>query len=144
VASREISLGDVRGWLDAGWRGEHASYIVLLGHFALRRAHHDGDARRLLDEAATKGATSGWPYPVIRYLRKEIDGKALLAAATDHDRMTGAQTFLSLDLIESGRPADALPGLTWVKNYGNRSSLEYDIAVAEIDRIGATTTAARP
>jgi hypothetical protein len=95
-------------------------------------------------EVPTGKAPAGWPYPAIRYLRKEIDGKALLAAATDHDRMTEAQTFLGLDLIESGRPADALPGLTWVKDYGNRSSLEYDIAVAEIDRIGATTTAARP
>jgi hypothetical protein len=88
--------------------------------------------------------TAGWPGPAIRYLRKEIDGKALLAAATDNDKMTDAQTFLGLDLIESGRSADALPGLKWVRDYGNKKSIEHDIAVAEIDRIEATTTAVRP
>jgi lipoprotein NlpI len=141
VAGRDINPGDVRDGLDATpARGEYSTYIVLLGHFALRRAHHDGDARRLLDEATTKIDTTDWPYPVIRYLRKEIDGKALLAAATDNDKMTDAQTFLGLDLIESGRSADALPGLKWVRDHGRKSFIEHDIAVAEIDRIGATTT----
>jgi tetratricopeptide (TPR) repeat protein len=144
VASREIALGDVRGWLDAaGWRDEQAPYIVLLSHFALRRAHHDGDARRLLDEAASKIDTTAWPYPVVRYLRKEIDGKALLAAATDHDKMTEAQTYLGLDLILSDRAKDALPGLEWVRDHGNKAFFEHDIAVAELDRIEATN-AARP
>jgi hypothetical protein len=58
--------------------------------------------------------------------------------------MTEAQTYVGLDLIESGRSTDALPGLKWVRDYGNRSSLEYNIAVAEIDRVEAPTTAARP
>jgi hypothetical protein len=58
--------------------------------------------------------------------------------------MTEARSFLGLDLILSGRSADALPGLTWVEDYGNEAYFEHDIAVAEIDRIEATTTAARP
>jgi hypothetical protein len=58
--------------------------------------------------------------------------------------MTGAQTYLGLDLIESGRSADALPGLKWVRDHGNKAFIEHDIALAEIDRIEATTTAARP
>jgi hypothetical protein len=46
------------------------------------------------------------------------------------------QTFPGLDLIESGRSADALPGLKWVRDHGNKRFVEHGIAVVEIDRIG--------
>jgi tetratricopeptide (TPR) repeat protein len=146
-ASREITLSDCLEWLDAtGQRGGQTPYILLISHFCLRRAHHDDDARRLLDEATRRTDTTRWPGPIIRYLRREIDGKALLAAATDKGKMTDAQVYLSLAQVLAGRPEEALPRLRWVRDHGDTTSLEYLIAVAELDRIeaGQKITASRP
>jgi hypothetical protein len=50
---------------------------------------------------------------------------------------------LGIDLIVSGRAVEGLPGLKWVRDYGNKAFIEHDIAVAEIDHIEAAAIAAR-
>ncbi|HEY2154170.1 MAG TPA: hypothetical protein VGH33_00975 [Isosphaeraceae bacterium] len=145
ASGRGGALDEIRGWLDqAGWRDDRAFYVVILGHFCLRRAHRDDDARRLLDQAVEKGDTSGWPYPVLRYLRREIEAKELLAAADDDFKMMLAQLYVGLDLALAGRAEAALPYLRWVKEHGDRSPVGYEIAVAEIDRIDRDKPATRP
>jgi tetratricopeptide (TPR) repeat protein len=142
VASRDFAVADVRNALDSsGWRDKNSLYLVIFGHFGLRRTHHEEEARGLLDEAAGRVNREIWPYPVVRFLRKEIDRKALLASATDNDKMTEAQVYLGLDSIVSGRSEEALPRLQWVKDNGTRSFIEYDIALAELDRIEGSKAA---
>ena len=94
----------------------------------------EDEARRLLDEGAEKCDSTAWPYPVLRYLRREIDAKALLATATDGDKRTEASTYLGLDLELAGKTSEAVEQFQWVKDYGNASFWEYPIAVAELDR----------
>jgi len=79
--------------------------------------------------------TAAWPYPVIRYLRGEIDQKALLAAATETDKMTEARCYLGLDLALKGQTAEAREHLLWVKEHGTPSFIEYTAAVAELERL---------
>jgi tetratricopeptide (TPR) repeat protein len=146
IASRKGAASDARTYLGLrGWRDDHSLYAVLIGHFGYRQMHRDAEARQILDEAASKGDTSAWPYPVIRYLRREIDEKALLDAAGDNDKMTVARAYLGLDLSLSGRPEEALPHLRWVKEHGNRDYIQYALALAEIDRIeGRKAVSTRP
>ncbi len=118
-----------------GWRGEYSQYAVLLGYFGSRRAGKAEAARRFLDDAAAKCDTAAWPYPVIRYLRGEIDQNALLAAATDTDKMTVARCYLGLDLAKKGKTAEAREHFLWVKEHGNPGFTEFTIALAELDRL---------
>jgi len=84
LTGSERAVDDERKALELeGWRGEYSQDAVLWGHFGSRRAGKAEAARRFLDEAAARCDTAAWPYPVIRYLRGEIDAKAVLAAATD-------------------------------------------------------------
>ncbi len=46
-----------------------------------------------------------------------------------------ACAYLGYDLSLSGKAADAVPHLRWVKEYGNRNFVEYPLAVLELHRI---------
>ena len=80
-----------------------------------------------------------WPFPVFRYLRREIDEKTLLAAATDNEKMTQARTYLGLDLELAGRTDEVAAQFHWVQERGNKNLPEYDIAVAELKRLPGKT-----
>ena len=73
---------------------------------------------------------------MIRYLRGEIDQKALLALASDTEKMTEARCYLGLDLAFKGQTAEAREHLLWVKEHGVPILTEYTIAVAEMERLG--------
>ncbi len=118
-----------------GWRGRLSQYAMLLGHFSARRAGRSDDANKLLEAAASQCDTAAWPYPVVKYLRGEIDESKLMAAATDNDKMTEARCFLGLDMEQKGRKEEALAHFRWVKEHDNPSSYGYTIALGELDRL---------
>ena len=121
-----------------GWRGEYSQYAVLWGYFGLRRAGNADSAKRLLDDAAARCETTAWPYPVIRYLRGELDQTAMLAAASDNDKMTVARFYLGLDLALKGRYEEAREHYRWVKEHGNPSLFQFTRALAELDKLAGT------
>jgi tetratricopeptide (TPR) repeat protein len=118
-----------------GWRGNLSMYAVLMGHFAARRAGQGSQAKALLDEAAARCDTSAWPYPVVKYLRGEIDEAGLLAAAIDTDKMTVARCFLGLDALEKGRREVAEAHFRWVKEHGNPGFFAYAMSLAGLNRL---------
>jgi lipoprotein NlpI len=118
-----------------GWRGYSSLYAVTMGHFAARRDGHADQAKALLDEAASRCDTSAWPYPVVKYLRGEIDESKLLAAATDDDRMTEVHCFLGLKSLNENKKSAALSHFLWVKEHGNPSLTQYAISLIELDRL---------
>ena len=127
-----------------GWRGEYSQYAVLWGYFGLRRAGNADSAKRLLDDAAARCDTTAWPYPVIRYLRGELDQTAMLAAASDNDKMTVARFYLGLDLALKGRYEEAREHYRWVKEHGNPSFFQFNHALAELDKLEGTGLSSAP
>ena len=127
-----------------GWRAEHSQYAVLWGYFGLRRAGNADSAKRLLDDAAARCDTTAWPYPVIRYLRGELDQTAMLAAASDNDKMTVARFYLGLDLALKGRYEEAREHYRWVKEHGNPSLFQFTHALAELDKLEGTGFSSAP
>jgi lipoprotein NlpI len=123
----------------AGWRDISSPYSVLLAHFGNRQAKRDDEARKILDEATTQIDANAWPNVVLRYLRREITAQNLLTAAMNNDQMTEARAYLGMDLALSGKKEEALGHLTWVKEYGNRTFLEYVMAVTELKRLEGNT-----
>lgn len=82
------------------------------------------------------GVRRTWPYPVIAYMGGELSCDALVTAASNNDRKTGAHAYLGMDLLVGGRIADAREHFLWLKEYGNKRFLEYTLAVAELARLG--------
>ena len=117
-----------------GSKGDLAQHAVLLGSFAARHAGDEVRAKEFLSEPVGK-PDEVWPYPVIKYLRGEIDEAALLKLATNDDKQTEARSFLGMDLALKGRKDEAIAHFRWVKVRGNRKFIEYVIAVAELDRL---------
>ena len=120
-----------------GWRGEVPIYAVVLGHFAAIQAGHGEQAKAFLDDAAAHCDKETWPYPIVKYLRGELDEAKLLAAAVDNDKMTEVHGYLGVDLLQKGQKGPATAHFRWVKEHGNPTFVEYIIALAELDRLEA-------
>ena len=132
------AVADAKSYLKIkGWRGNNSLYVVFIGYFALRQMQQTDAANRFLDDALSKAKKNDWPFPVLRYLRKETKEQDLLAIASDIGRMTEARTYIGLDLSLSGKVEDALGHLNWVKLNGKKSYSEYRFALSEIARIEA-------
>ena len=104
MTRRDGALNGLKMVLDLdGWRKDLSLYAVLLGHFAAQRDGQGDRAKTLLEDAATRCDTSAWPYPIVKYLRGEIDEPKLLAAATDKDKMTEVRCYLGLEVLKKAK-----------------------------------------
>lgn len=110
-------------------------YGVLIAYLGFRQANQQAEADTFLNQATSKIKGRDWPYPVVRYLRKELTSDQLLALATDQGKMTEARTYIGLDISLPDHSKDALEHLLWVKANGNREYFEYPLAVEELGRI---------
>ena len=135
---RDKAVADARATIGlAGWKDDAAIYATLIGVFAARRSNRDAEAKRLLDEASAHCDSSAWPYPVVRFLRGEIDEPALLALGVDDEKRTEIHCFLGVDHALSGRDDRARQHLLWVKEHGSPCYVQYVIGLAELDRLDA-------
>jgi tetratricopeptide (TPR) repeat protein len=127
---------DARTFLDlTNWHNERSQYMVIVAVLGYKAAGRDADENKILGLAAKRCNSTEWPYPVIQYLSGDLTTQALLALATDNDRMTEARAYLGLDLSIGGRREEALEQLRWVKANGNKRFIEYPFALSEINRI---------
>jgi tetratricopeptide (TPR) repeat protein len=132
----EKAIADFNEYLRLdGWKGSRSLYAVIFGHFVALRDGRNDQAKSFLDDAAARCDKSVWPYPVVEYLRGESNQAKLLATATDNDKMTEARCFLGLDLIQKKDKDSARIHFRRVKDHGNPRSVEYWIALSELDRL---------
>jgi hypothetical protein len=118
-----------------GWQEDLSIYAVILRHFSARRGGKDSEAKSIVDEAVAQCDASAWPFPIIRYLRGELDERALFVAASDSDKTTDVRCFLGVELLVRGKKEAALTHFRWVKEHGDSAVAGYDIALAELDRL---------
>ncbi|HWE36708.1 MAG TPA: hypothetical protein VG406_09085 [Isosphaeraceae bacterium] len=117
-----------------GWKSNDAVYSALIGRVAARRAGKDEEAKRFLDEAKARGK-AGWPAPIVAFFRGDLDADGLLAAAKDVDEQTEAHGFLGLDLALRGKTDEAIEQLRWVERQGSPASVQYGMALVELERL---------
>ncbi len=108
------------------------------------RPPDEAKAKAFLEDAPGKLKVDSWPYPVVKMLRGEIDEPALLAAAIDDDKRTEARCYLGIDAALKGHKDQALAHFRWVRDHGNPTYYEYEIAVAELDRLEKPATKSTP
>jgi tetratricopeptide (TPR) repeat protein len=141
----EEAASDARACLKiVGWRSYPSQYMALLGYFGYRMAGQPEEARLILQEATLSADISAWPFPVIRYLKREINLEQLLILANNNDQRTEAHGYAGLDLLISGSKEEALELFRWVEEYGNREFVEYKLAVAELTRMNVLNTPGQP
>lgn len=136
LANGEAAASDAQAALKMkGWRDRSSAYLALIQYFGWREAKRDEDARKILDEAMSQLDPNTWPYPVMRYLRREITAVDLLKTSMNNDETTEIRAYLGMDLLLSGKREEALDNFKWVKEYGNRNFVEYPLAVGEMARL---------
>ncbi len=109
-------------------------YAPILGHFAARNAGDEAASKKILKHAVDQG-NKDWPIPIVKFLRGDIDEKALLALATDNDKLTEAHCYLGMDHGLRKRTEQAIAHFRWVRDNGNPSFIEFGISVAELERL---------
>jgi tetratricopeptide (TPR) repeat protein len=107
---------------------------VVFGYLAARQAGDEPAAKRFLRDSAGR-VDETWPYPVVQFLRGDIDEAALLKMSTDDDKRTVARCVLGMDHAINGRKEEALTHFRWVKQHGKTDNTAYTIAVTELKRL---------
>ena len=131
------AAADARRYLSAhGWRTSTSVYLAVIGHLGYREAGMGEEAQAILDEAAARADTGGWPFALVRYLRGELGGDELLGLAGDNDKKTEAHAYMGMDLLLKGEREAARAHFEWVRDYGNKRFFEYPLALAELKRLG--------
>ncbi|HSS19199.1 MAG TPA: tetratricopeptide repeat protein [Pyrinomonadaceae bacterium] len=140
----DAAAGDAYSYLTTkGWRDEHSQYLALVWYFALRKGQHAAFATKILQDAVAKLDSSDWPYPVVQFLNHTLTETEMLAQANNDDKLTEAHAYAGLELSLNGDSKAALEHLRWVKDKGNRSFVEYGLAMAELDRLEHAADAAK-
>jgi lipoprotein NlpI len=118
-----------------GWRDTSAPYAAFAAYFGYRKDKLLSEADGLLDEMASKLNASEWPYPVIKYLKRNITAQQLISSAKDNDELTEAHAYLGMDLVLSENRDEGITHLQWVSEKGNRNFVEYRMALGELKRL---------
>jgi tetratricopeptide (TPR) repeat protein len=118
-----------------GWQDDSAPYAALAAYFGYRMDKLSAEAGGLLEEMAAKLDAKVWPYPVIKYLKRQITAQQLISLAKDNDELTEAHAYLGMDLSLDGKRAEAVAHLQWVKEKGNPGFVEYELALGELKRL---------
>ncbi|HEY9788001.1 MAG TPA: rhomboid family intramembrane serine protease [Candidatus Obscuribacterales bacterium] len=110
-----------------GWKESLTPYVVLLSILSHRHIN-DSDGERAIEAQADQFLNqSAWPFPIILYFEGKVSRQQLMASANDTDKLTEANAYVGLDLLNKGQTEEALPLLDWVKKQGNQTFDEYDL-----------------
>jgi lipoprotein NlpI len=118
-----------------GWGSPASGPAAIVGWMAARRAKDDATARRILDDAAANLDRAAWPYPVIRFLRREIDEAELLKLADGTGRDVEARFGVAFAQVLDGRADRAREGFRRLAEDADIGSTEYVVSIAELDRL---------
>lgn len=89
-------------------------------------------ARAQLKDRMNQIQSSDWPMALAKFLAGDLDKEAVLRDAKTSTRLTEAHTFIGLlDKLQSN--AGSTAEFAWVKEQGDRNSLAYAVAVAELE-----------
>jgi lipoprotein NlpI len=114
----------------------HPMYGAILEFEALRLAGKPDQAKKHIDAVVSRLDSSKWPFPIVRYLRGEIDEAALIAVATDNDKQTEVHCYLGYQDLINGDKVKAQEHFRWVAEHGPKTFIETELARAELERMG--------
>lgn len=124
-------ISDAHQYLDVeGCKDPRGQNIILLAFFAFRELGKFEEANNFLKQTYTQCDRSGWPYPVLQYVVKEITAKELLAAAKNEQQKADAETFIVYSQYQEpdAKTPETIQKLEWVVSLNYRDSVSYVLA----------------
>lgn len=105
---------------------------ALLAYDGLLRCDRASEAASFMDDCLQKGPKDKWPYQVFQFLKKDIDGEALLKSAQNPAQQTDAHAWLGITALRGGDRDKALSELSWCKQEGDTKQLSYVLLAAAL------------
>jgi lipoprotein NlpI len=118
-----------------GWSDDSAPYAALTAYFGYRKDKREDEAAKLIEEMSSKLDANAWPYPVIKYLDRQMTAQQLISSARGRDELTEARAYAGMDLSLGGNRDEAVVHLRWVKEKGEQGPGQYAMALGELRRL---------
>ena len=128
--SNEV-ISDAHKYLDVeGCKDPRGQNVILLAFFAYRELGKFDDATNFLKRTAALCDAKMWPYPVIRYIQKELTEDELLALAKNEQQTADARTFIIYSHYQEpdGKTPEAIKQLQEVVELNLRDSVSFVLA----------------
>ncbi|PYR75591.1 MAG: hypothetical protein DMF86_14900 [Acidobacteria bacterium] len=130
IGKDEAVLSDVEAYArEAGWTDEGTLYTAILGVLANLRLGRPDDAAALSARALRAIAPESWHAALFDFLGGTLTADALLRRAKDNGDRTEAHTYIGIRAAIAGRKDEAVAHLTWVRDRGSRTYVEYPLAL---------------
>ena len=129
------ALAELKAILDrGGWQSQFAIDSAIVGHFAALRSNRNDEAHAILNEASAHGDKEAWPFPIVQYLRGEIDEPKLKATA-HNDQLAEVHCCLGLEALQKGKIDRARSHFRKVKELNKPESTYFLIGLVELARL---------
>jgi len=113
-------------------------YIVLAGYLGVRKIGKTNDAKTFLTKWISQGDSTSWSLNLMKYFDGVITRDQLLTLSTDNKKLTESRTYIGELLLLESKTSDAVEQFKWVTSNGEKSFTEYELAKAELKRIGGS------
>jgi tetratricopeptide (TPR) repeat protein len=88
-------ISDAHGYLDVeGCKDPRGQEVIIMALFAFRELGKFEDGKNFLTNTSAQCNTGVWPYPVLRYLKGEINAAQLETEAKNEQQKADAKTFI--------------------------------------------------
>lgn len=116
----------------SGIKGEAAPYGIMIGYLALRKSGDADTADAFVKDWLKLLKPDAWSTEVLKFFAGKLTADELLAMANDNDKLTEAHAYIGEVLLAENDKAKAMEHFIWVRNYGNRDFVEYQLALKEL------------
>ncbi|MEO6333700.1 MAG: tetratricopeptide repeat protein [Pyrinomonadaceae bacterium] len=110
-------------------------YAIIVGYLGLMKAGQREEARAFVESWLEHRKDVNWATQVVRYFAGKVAEDALLELAKDKGTKTEAYTYLGEIALIRGDMASARRHFAWVIKNGSKDYSEYNLAVADFQRI---------
>ena len=114
---------DAKDFLKAnGWDNALSGSAALICWLSMRQLQDIDGANAILNEGQTHLRRTQWPYPIFKYLKREMTLQQLTAAAKNDRELTDVKLWSAFNLLLSGKKAEAMRSFAWVNHSGYQNA----------------------
>ncbi len=133
----ERAIAAAKKYLDVkGVKDDRSGWALNAGYLALLRTGNQTAGETLLSQYDREQMPGTFPKQVLQFLRGRLKQPEFMAAAGDDNlKIMAARTYIGEMLLLSNKPEAAVEQFEWVIKNGPKNATEYQLAVAEADRM---------
>lgn len=124
-----------------------ATNAAILSNFALRRQRLEREAKVPINQVLKRTSGSDrkyWAYRFAEYLSGREPFETLETIRLNNTSKTELKCYYAIDRIIAGDIATAKVHLNWIKEFGDRGTDEYELAMTELARLVKPASGKKP